>query len=219
MPSWSYSHVEEERDDRVHTLVPTTGMDLTGALCANAVKYSSMYTGAATPAANTEPLPTRTTARLTALNGVKVEVGVAVAAEVDVGVDVNVMDGVRAEVPVCDDVCVSVGAAVLVGEDVTVDSGVSLDDGLLPRDREAELVCDELAVALVVPVDEADGVLVMVLDPVVEGVQLAHTGGAAYGAAVTPRNTVLVGAVASTALTPFTVSYEYSLVADERYSM
>ena len=140
MPSWSYSHVEEERDDRVHTLVPTTGMDLTGALCANAVKYSSMYTGAATPDAIVDPPPTRTTARLNASNGVTVEVGVEVGTEVtDAVVE---PDGVAEEVAVVVAVGAadSEGAAVPDAELVTVDSGVPVMDGLAPNEIEADPV-------------------------------------------------------------------------------
>ena len=51
-------------------------------------------------------------------------------------------------------------------------------------------------------VDDGDGVLVGV------GMQVGHTGGTEYGGAVTPRNTVLVGALARVALVDVAVLNE-----------
>ena len=51
------------------------------------------------------------------------------------------------------------------------------------------------------------------------GVDPTNSGKSEYGAGVTPRNTVLAGAVASTVFVLVTVLYEYSFVGDVRYSM
>ena len=98
---------------------------------------------------------------------------------------------------------VEVGVLVLVAEDdgVTVGEMVEVDDG------------DGVWVVEGVVLD--DGVVV----PVGVEEHDAYTGATEYGAAVTPRNTVLVGAVASTDFVSVTVLYEYSVVGDVRYSI
>ena len=149
-PSWSYNQVEEDTADRVHALVPVIGRVRTGTDCPETVVYSSTNTGAATPEANAVPAPTRTTARLNALNGVSVGEGEDVETGVTVAEDVEgaVTDAVEEPEGVAERVAVllSVGTAdregadVPVAELVTVDSGVPVMDGLAPNEMEAEPV-------------------------------------------------------------------------------
>ena len=87
----------------------------------------------------------------------------------------------------------TVVAAVLLG----VRAGVVVTTGVCVGDVETDGVCD----------GDRDAEEVEVLEQL-------YTGATEYGAAVTPRNTVLAGAVARVVATSATVSYEYSLVAE-----
>ena len=166
MPSWSYSHVVEEAADSVHALVSNTERLRTGAACPAWVVNSSTYTGAAIPDANAVPPPTRTTARLNALNGETVGVGV----DVETGVTVAVAepDGVAERVAelVWVDTADNDGTAVTLAVLVEVGKGVPVMDGLVPSEIDAEPVWEELGVMLDVSVAEDDAVLLAVLDPV-----------------------------------------------------
>ena len=145
--------------------------------------------------------------------GVLVAVDVVVTAAVPVveeeGVLVPVGAGVRLPVPVSDGVTepVLVIAGVRVLDAVTLDVLVAVGD----TDGPAVLVTD--AVPVDAGVTDTDGATV----PLEE--QDGHTGTAAYGAAVTPRNTVFVGAVATVALVIVAVLKEYSLDGEVAYSM
>ena len=141
-----------------------------------------------------------------------VPAGVPVPAGVTLGVPVR--DGVLDGVPVIDGVTAGVPVGVLVREGVPVMVEVVLGVGVLvevvvnvgdcvdPSDAVGDALTDgtavELAVAVKLPLGEQDAT-------------------AAYGAIVTPRNTVLVGAVASVIFVPALVSYRYSLEGEVRY--
>ena len=131
-------------------MVPDTWMLRAGAACPAWVENSSTYTGAAIPDANAVPLPTRTTARLNASNGVSVGVGVDVETGVTVAVDepegvtvaVTELDGVAVRVAELDSVGTAdrEGGAVLVAVLVTVARGVPVIDGVDPNEIEADPV-------------------------------------------------------------------------------
>ena len=76
IPSWSYSHVEDDLAERKHALDPrgltgpVTVMDWTGVLWPAAVVNTSTYTVWAIPWVMTAPDPTRTTAMLFEENAV-----------------------------------------------------------------------------------------------------------------------------------------------------
>ena len=65
--------------------------------------------------------------------------------------------------------------------------------------------------------DEPVGELEAVIEPEHDE-SPGNSGKAEYGAGVTPRNTVLDGAVARTVATSLAMLYEYSVVAEVRYN-
>ena len=208
---------------------------------------SSINRGCATPVVSDgPPLPSRNTATLAGWNegeGVVetvdsgVMVGVPVVAGVPVGAGERVEDGEGVGVTVS--AVVGVGDCVSAGDDVgTADCegvmlGVELEEPVMDAEspNEIEGVPVEAGVleAAALPVADEDGVTEGVLDcvgvcddeAVEDGVleHDGHTGGEENGAAVTPRNTVFVGATASTSTALVAVLYAYSLVGDVAYSI
>ena len=173
------------------------------------------------------------------------EVEVTVSAAEEVGVTVSAGEAVSAGVLVALAVAVCAGVPVseadvpndLVGVDVTAGVAVVELLGVVVTAGVPVGVSVRVLVTAGVPVGEpvVAGVPVCVsvlagvpvCEPVDAGVTVdagvpEHDGHAAatlYGAVVTPRNTVLVGAVASTAAALVTVLYEYSLVDEVAYSI
>ena len=145
--------------------------------------------------------------------------GVTVSADVPVGVLVEVGRGVPvidADKPtVCDGVTVEADEdeADELGDPVPVDVPVGTDDGVAVEVG----VPEGDAVGEGVPVRALVGVAVPVVELV--GVHDTHAAATVYGAAVTPRNTVLAVTTASTAEMSVAVLYEYSFVAEVAYSI
>ena len=162
--------------------------------------------------------------------GVPVDTGVWVVDDEDVGVTVSAGDGVSAAVPVAVLVAVATGEPVMDADNpydtdgVPVETGVPvsvlLGDGVAVGVPVREPVCVlvSVGVPVCVPVDAdvsvQDGVDVRVTVDAGVPVHDGHAASTTNGAAVTPRNTVLVGAVASTEAALVAVLKEYSLVGE-----
>ena len=120
-PSWSYNQADVVPVDSVHGFVLTASdKERTGAAWKlDDDAYSSTNTLVAIPVVMADPEPTRTTAKLNALN-------------VGDGVVVEVNDGVCEEVCVCEDVCDEVVDGVLL-QDPTKTGAAEKGAAVTPR--------------------------------------------------------------------------------------
>ena len=144
----------------------------------------------------------------------------AVGDEVWVGVGTGdpVVDAVPPSVsegdPVCDGLGVLLPLEVAEEDDVADCVSGAVADEVADTVRAGVTVVAPVGLGEVLTDEVGEGVAVIVDAAVSDPEQDAHTGAVVYGAMVTPRNTVLVGAVARVVAMLFTVSKLYTFVGE-----